>query len=106
MKLKSKFFSTIALTIMALTTGEAIAAPIPVPFQAVCHQHGEDYQYLYSVEVENSTIAICQKGKQHYYLRLPKNAPDATQKTTPSLNPTPTKPSRIYQASAIVVSPA
>lgn len=98
MKLKCEIFSTIALAVMALTVGDAIAAPAPgTSAQAVCRQHGQGYQYLYSFEAEDSTIAICKKGEQHYYLKLPKTTPDAKE-TTPSLNPTPTKPRRIYQA--------
>jgi len=97
MKLKRELFSTIALATMALTVGDAIAAPAPVvSVQAACRQHG-DYQYLYSFEAEDATIAICKKGTQHYYLKLPKSAPDEKE-TTPSLNPTPTKRPRIYQA--------
>jgi len=98
MKLKSELFSTIALAITALIAGNAIAAPIPsISVQTACYQHGAGYQYLYSFEAEDSTIAICKKGSQHYYLKLPKLVPDIKE-TTPSLNPTPTKPSRIYQA--------
>ncbi len=98
MKLKSELFSTIALAITALIAGNAIAAPIPsTSVQTACYQHGAGYQYLYSFEAKDSTIAICKKGEQHYYLKLPKLVPDIKE-TTPSLNPTPTKSSRIYQA--------
>ena len=98
MKLKSELFSTIALALTTLIAGNAIAAPIPeISVQTACRQHGASYQYLYSFEAEDSTIAICKKGAQHYYLKLPKLAPD-TKDITPSLNPTPTKSSRIYQA--------
>ncbi len=97
MKLKRELFSTIALAIMALTAGDAIAAPIPAPsIQAACRQHGAD-QYLYSFEVEDMTIAICKKGEQHYYLRFPKSAPDAKE-ATPSPNSTPARFFRTYPA--------
>ncbi|PZV16710.1 MAG: hypothetical protein DCF22_04630 [Leptolyngbya sp.] len=99
MKLKRDLFSTIALAIMALTTGNAIATPAPgASAQAACRQHG-DYQSLYSFEAEDSTISICKKGEQYYYLKLPRSAPDAKE-ATPSLNPPPTKRPRIYQAEA------
>jgi hypothetical protein len=98
MKLKSDLFSTIALAIVTFTIGDMIAAPLPgASIQAACRQHG-DYQYLYSFEAEDFTIAICKKGAQHYYLKLPQSASDAEQEATPSLNPTPTKPPRIYKA--------
>lgn len=83
---------------MVLTVGDAIAALVPIAsVQEACRQHGASYQYLYSFEAEDSTIAICKKEEQHYYLKLPKATPDAKE-TTPSLNPTRTKFFRIYQA--------
>ncbi|MEX0267750.1 hypothetical protein AB3R30_01280 [Leptolyngbyaceae cyanobacterium UHCC 1019] len=49
--------------------------------------------------MEDSTIiAIYKKGEQHYYLKLPKTAPDATPEKIPSFNFRPARSPRIYQA--------
>ncbi len=35
----------------------------------VCRQIGRDYREIYTIEEENRSITICQKGKKYYYVQ-------------------------------------